>query len=139
PMLGHDVEEARKHLRFYDPAASQPILIFGLDAPLSRTIGYAIHFQPSLQAGQSDCGGGMNARGWSRRCAPRGRRKSGVAGVVLGRHLGEELSRLEARAMLLFQPLAEIDEALGAHHVDVGESAARKRREAEAEARADTS
>ena len=38
--------------------------------------------------------------------------------------------------MLLFEPPAQIDEALGAHHVDVGKGAARERREAEAEDRA---
>ena len=40
-------------------------------------------------------------------------------------------------AVFLLQPLAQLDEALRAHHVDVGQRAAGERREAEAEDRAD--
>src|SRR5262245_47162862 len=67
---------------------------------------------------------------------PRGR-KAVIERVVLGRHVEEQLRRLEARAVLLLERLALFDEALGAHHVDIAERATRERGKAEAEDRAD--
>src|SRR4029077_14633545 len=43
----------------------------------------------------------------------------------------------KAHAVLSFQPLGELDEAFRAHPIDVGERAARERRKAEADDRAD--
>ena len=44
---------------------------------------------------------------------------------------------LKRVAVFLLQPLAQLDEALRPHHVDIGQRAAGERREAEAEDRAD--
>jgi hypothetical protein len=60
-----------------------------------------------------------------------------VEGLALGGHLLEQLRRREARAVFLLEGVAERDEVLGAHEVDVGQRAAGERREAEAEDRAD--
>ena len=59
------------------------------------------------------------------------RRETAVEGVALSGHVDKEFWRLEARAVFLLQPPAQIDEAFGAQHVDVGERAAGERREAE--------
>src|SRR5271154_5062844 len=65
------------------------------------------------------------------------RREPVVECVAVLRHVGEELTWLKALAAGLGQPVAQIDEGSYAHAVDVRNRAAGKRREAEAEDRAD--
>src|SRR5688572_28288998 len=65
------------------------------------------------------------------------RREALVEGLAVLGHVEQQLGRLEALAELLLEALAQLDELLSAHHVDIGERAARERREAEAEDRAD--
>src|SRR3954465_10653133 len=60
-----------------------------------------------------------------------------VEGGAARRHVEEDLGRREAGAVLRREGPAELDEALRAHEVDVGQRAARVGREAEAEDRAD--
>src|SRR5262247_2143517 len=72
-----------------------------------------------------------------RRLPAAGRREAAIERLVLGGHLGEELGGPEARTVLLLQRLAQLDEALGAHHVDVAQGPAGEGREAEAEDGAD--
>src|SRR6266702_6995979 len=67
------------------------------------------------------------------------RREATVEGFSLRSHLLEKFRRGEARAVLRFELVAELDEFLRAHEVDVGQRAAGERREAEAEDRADIS
>src|SRR5262245_63759102 len=65
------------------------------------------------------------------------RREARIEALALRRHLEQELVRLEALAVLLRELLAQRDELPRAHHVDVGERAARIGRVAEAEDRSD--
>ncbi|GCC45086.1 hypothetical protein chiPu_0029517, partial [Chiloscyllium punctatum] len=65
------------------------------------------------------------------------RREAAVEGFALGGHLLEQLRRREARAVFLLEGVAERDEVLRAHEVNVGQRPASERREAEAEDRAD--
>src|SRR6202011_5492010 len=60
-----------------------------------------------------------------------------IIALALGRHVDELLVRLEALAVFSAKLLAQCDEFLRAHHVDVGERAARIGRIAKAEDRAD--
>src|SRR5262245_18219838 len=57
--------------------------------------------------------------------------KAAVEGVPLFRHVDQQLRGREPRAARPLQPLAEFDERLGSHHVDIRERAAGERREAE--------
>src|ERR1700731_1444245 len=59
---------------------------------------------------------GAPAEARLRRLAFSAGREAAVEGVALGGHLDEQLGRLEAVAVLLLQRLAQLDEALGAHH-----------------------
>src|SRR3974390_347 len=61
------------------------------------------------------------------------RSEAAVEGLVLIGHLDQQLVGRKARAVFLLQVAAQRNELPGAHHVDVGESAAGKRRKAEAE------
>ena len=65
------------------------------------------------------------------------RREAAVEGLALRRHLDQQLRRREARAVFGLELVAQLDELLRAHEVDVGQRAAGERREAEAEDRAD--
>src|SRR6186713_2569582 len=51
--------------------------------------------------------------------------KACIEALALGRHLDEQLVGGKACAVFLLQPLAQLDELLRAHHVDVGERPAR--------------
>src|SRR5476649_992823 len=64
------------------------------------------------------------------------RREAAIEGVALGGEIEQERRRLEARAVFLFQRLAQFDELLRSHHVDVGQRAAGERRKAETQDRA---
>src|SRR5215510_9432404 len=77
----------------------------------------------------------LSAFGLSRRRLPP--REPPVEGVVFRGHVDEQLCRREAITAGLFQTLAQLDEGLRAHHVDIGQRTAGERREAEAENRAD--
>src|ERR1041385_8789471 len=65
------------------------------------------------------------------------RREARIEALALLRHFDELLVRLEALAVFLRELLAERDELLYAHHVDVAQRAARVGRIAEPEDRAD--
>src|SRR3954465_15976919 len=63
----------------------------------------------------------------------RSRCKSPVERLALGRHLGQQLAGSKALAVFLLEFMLQVDESFRAHHVDVGERAARIRRKAESE------
>src|SRR3954453_21980390 len=65
------------------------------------------------------------------------RRETPIEGLALLGHINEQLRRRKARAVFFLELLAEVDEGLRAHHVDVGQRAAGVRRKTEAEDRAD--
>src|SRR2546423_7533769 len=64
-------------------------------------------------------------------------REARIKALAPGGHLDEQLVRLEALAVFLRELFAQRDELTCAHHVDVGQRAARIGRVAEAEDRAD--
>src|ERR1700676_5251603 len=65
------------------------------------------------------------------------RREAAVERLALRRHLLQEFRRGEARAVFGLELVAQRDEILRPHEVDIGQRAAGKRRKAEAEDRTD--
>src|SRR5215831_7217177 len=65
------------------------------------------------------------------------RRKPAVETFIPRCHVDEQLRRRKTRTMLRGKPLAQRHKALRSHHVDIGQGAARKWREAETQDRAD--
>src|SRR5258708_21697175 len=65
------------------------------------------------------------------------RRKAAVEGLALGRHLLEQFWRREARAVFCLQLVAQRDEILGPHEVDIGQRAAGERGKAKTQNRSD--
>src|SRR5262245_37766097 len=98
----------------------------------SETIPSA-HTPPGIWRQRRNERSGVALNQASSRRPRRRRREPAVEGVAFGRHVGEQLRYLEAVAEPLLEPLAQLDETFGPHHVDVGDGAAGERREAEAE------
>src|SRR2546423_5143323 len=65
------------------------------------------------------------------------RREPAIEALALAGHFDEQLRGLEAGAVFLLEPLAELDEFLDAHHVDPRQRPARIRCKAEAQNGAD--
>src|SRR5205807_2231082 len=65
------------------------------------------------------------------------RREAAVEGLALGGHVDQKLWRGEARAVFGLELMAELDEFLRAHKIDVGQRTTGKRRKAKPEDRAD--
>src|SRR5262249_55507075 len=70
------------------------------------------------------------------RCRAPRRAEPPVEGLALRGHLDEEPRGRKAQPVFLGQRLTQRDEFLRPHHVNIGERAARERREAEPEDRA---